>query len=90
MRWYTSTKYTDFKRLCADMFKRLEETPLTNYASTRLTADEKMQLVDMAAERGKNQSVILREAFRLYLSQSVLIPAQKNRRRMPTSQDVLL
>lgn len=77
MRWYTSTKYTDFKRLCADMFKRLEETALTNYASTRLTAEEKMQLVDIATQRGKKPSVILREAFRFYLTQSVLIPAKK-------------
>lgn len=59
------------------MFKRLEETPLTNYASTRLNADEKMQLVNIAAEYGKNQSVILREAFRFYLAQSVLINTQK-------------
>ena len=59
------------------MFKRLKETPLTNYASTRLIADEKMQLVNIATQCGKKQSVILREAFRLYLSQSVLIPAQK-------------
>lgn len=90
MRKYTSTKYTDSKRLCADMFKRLEEIPLTNYASTRLTADEKMQLVHIATQCGKKPSVILREAFRFYLSQSVLISAKKNRRRMLTSQDVLL
>lgn len=77
LRWYTSTKYTDLKRLCADMFKRLKETPLTNYASTRLTAEEKMQLVNIATQCGKNPSVILREAFRSYLTQSVLIPAQK-------------
>lgn len=61
------------------MPKQLENTLLTSYASTRLTQDEKVQLVHIATQCGKKPGVILREAFRFYLTltQSVLIPAQK-------------
>lgn len=50
-----------------DMPKQIEATVLTSYASTRLTADEKAQVANIAATRGKKQSVIIREAVRLYL-----------------------
>lgn len=50
--------------------KQLDDTLLTTYASTRLTPGEKVQLVDIATQCGKKPSLILREAFRLYLTQS--------------------
>lgn len=59
------------------MAKQLEDTLLTNYASTRLTPGEKVQLVYLATQRGKKPGVILREAFRLYLALSILIDTQK-------------
>ena len=59
------------------MYKRLEKTPLTKYASTRLNAEEKMQLVNIATRCGKKPGVILREAFRLYLAQSSLTMQKK-------------
>lgn len=64
------------------MPKQIEDTLLTNYASTRLNAEEKIQLVNIAAQCGKKPSVVLREAFRFYLAQSVLINTQKKRGRM--------
>lgn len=72
--------------MCADIcLKQLEDTLLTSYASTRLTPDEKVLLVHIPTQCGKRPGVILREAFRFYLAQSILIDTQKNRRRMPTS-----
>ena len=52
------------------MPKQLKDTLLTKYASTRLTPDEKVQLADIATQCGKKPGVVLREAFRFYLTQS--------------------
>ncbi|BBD63429.1 hypothetical protein NIES2109_62790 (plasmid) [Nostoc sp. HK-01] len=53
-----------------NMPKQIEATVLKSYASTRLSADEKAQIANIAAMSGKKQSVIIREAVRLYLDQS--------------------
>ncbi|WP_082803632.1 ribbon-helix-helix protein, CopG family [Anabaena sp. 4-3] len=53
------------------MPKQLEPIILSSYASTRLTSEEKSKVAKIATARGQKQSVIIREAVRLYLDQSV-------------------